>query len=119
MENKLYDSELKVMSVLWEGGDLPAQQIAKQLTERIGWSKTTTYTMIKKCIDKGIVERIEPGFMCHALITREQARETETNELIDKLYGGSPDLLVASLLDAKRLSAAEIAKLRQLVDQLK
>ncbi len=55
---KLYDSELKVMEILWKEGELTAGQIAKILKEEIGWNRNTTYTVIKKCIEKGAVERI-------------------------------------------------------------
>ena len=53
MEIKLFDSELKVMDILWKEGDTSAKEIAEKLNEQVGWSKTTTYTVIKKCIDKG------------------------------------------------------------------
>ena len=70
MEMKLFDSELKVMDALWKaGGDLPAGQIAKILKEETGWNRNTTYTVIKKCIAKGAVERRDPKFICHALVT--------------------------------------------------
>ena len=70
---KLFDSELKVMEVLWDRGEASAKTIAQVLHEQVGWSKTTTYTVIKKCLDKGAIERSEPGFMCRALVSREQA----------------------------------------------
>jgi len=116
---KLYDSELKLMALLWEHGELSAQALARLLAEQTGWSKTTTYTVIKKCLGKGVIERVEPGFLCRALVTREQAQQRETDELIDKLYDGSPDLLVASLLSRKTLSAEQIVQLRSLVDSFK
>ena len=50
MEIKLFDSELKVMEVLWKEGDLPAKDISQILGDKIGWNKNTTYTVIKKCI---------------------------------------------------------------------
>ena len=71
MEIKLFDSELKIMEILWKGGETTARSIAETLKEQIGWSKTTTYTVIKKCIDKGVVNRKEPGFVCRPLITKE------------------------------------------------
>ncbi|WP_406242940.1 BlaI/MecI/CopY family transcriptional regulator [Tissierella carlieri] len=118
MEIKLYDSELKVMEVLWKEGDTTAKQIAETLKEQVGWSKTTTYTLIKRCIDKGAIERIEPNFICHPLVTIEQARELETTELINKMYNGAADQLVASILSKKNLSQEEIKKLKQLVRDL-
>ena len=115
---KLYESELKVMEVLWAEGEASARRIAEVLKEQVGWSKTTTYTVLKKCVDKGAIERTEPGFLCKAKITREEAQRYETDELIERMYGGRADRLVAALLDGGRLSAEEIERLRQLVDGL-
>ena len=87
-------------------------------TKKIGWNMNTTYTLIKRCIKKGAIERSEPNFMCHALIPKEEVQEAETNELIDKIYDGSVDKLFAALLGRKKLSAEQIQKLRQIVEDL-
>ncbi len=118
MAIKLYESELKVMELLWQRGEAAAKEIADALSRQIGWSKTTTYTVIKKCIGRGAVQRYEPGFICRPLVTRQQVQAAETDELIDRMYGGSADLLVASLLGRKRLSPQEIAGLRALIDRM-
>ena len=118
MEIKLFDSELKVMDILWKEGDTTAKRIAEILKEQVGWSKTTTYTVIKKCIDKGAIERHAPNFVCRPLLTIEQARELETTELINKMYGGAADQLVASILGRKKFSPEEIQRLKQLVSSL-
>lgn len=60
MTIKLFDSELKVMEILWERGDTTAKQIAATLLKEVGWSKSTTYTVIKKCIDKGAIKGWNP-----------------------------------------------------------
>lgn len=118
MPIKLFDSELKVMDVLWKNGDTTAKQIAQALKEQVGWNKTTTYTLIKRCIDKGAIERIEPNFVCHPLVSIEQARELEITELINKMYDGAADQLVASILGRKNLSPEEIDRLKRLVNSL-
>ena len=115
---KLFDSELKVMDILWKEGDVPAKHVAEVLTGDLGWNKNTTYTLIKRCIKKGAVRRSEPNFMCHALIPKEEVQEAETNELINKIYDGSADKLFAALLNRKKLSAEEIERLKQLVADL-
>ena len=114
---KLFDSELKVMGVLWKEGDVPARHIADMLNKELGWNKNTTYTLIKRCMKKGAIERSEPDFMCHALIPKEEVQEAETNELIDKIYDGSADKLFAALLGRKKLSAEQIEKLKQIVGE--
>ena len=118
MAMKLFDSELKVMEILWNEGDVTAKHLAFLLGKQVKWTKTTTYTIIKKCLVKGAISRVEPDFVCHALITREQAQEYETTELINKMYGGAADRLVASILGRKKMSAEEIERLKELVNEL-
>lgn len=115
---KLFDSELKVMDVLWREGGLPAKAIAKTLTEEIGWNVNTTYTLIKRCIAKEAIERSEPGFMCHALVSKEQVQQEETQELIDKVFDGSADKLFASLLGGRRISREQLMQLRSMIDEM-
>ena len=114
---KLFDSELKVMNVLWNAGDIPAKNIADNLNKELGWNKNTTYTLIKRCMKKGAIERTEPNFMCHALISKEKVQEAETNELIDKVYDGSADKLFAALLGRKKLSREQLERLKQIVEE--
>ena len=118
MNNKLFDSELKVMDVLWKEGDSTAKHIAEILGKEVGWNVNTTYTLIKRCIKKGAIARSEPNFMCHALILKEEVQEAETDELINKIYDGSADKLFAALLSRKKLSAEEIDRLKQIVADL-
>lgn len=118
MDVKLFDSELKVMDVLWREGDAAAKYIAETLKEEVGWNKNTTYTLIKRCVKKGAIERLEPNFMCHALIPKEKVQEAETEELINKIYDGSADKLFAALLNRKNFSQEEIYRLKQLVEDL-
>ncbi|WP_419035294.1 BlaI/MecI/CopY family transcriptional regulator [Dysosmobacter sp.] len=118
MESKLVESELKVMDVLWKEGDSTAKHISDVMTARYGWNINTTYTLIKRCIKKGAVERIEPNFICHALIPLEQVQELETNELLNKVFDGSIDKLFASLLSQQNLSEKQIKRLKQMVEDL-
>ena len=118
MDVKLFDSELKVMDVLWREGNTPAKEIARELTNELGWNVNTTYTLIKRCMKKGAIERSEPGCMCRALIPKAAVQEAETDELINKVYDGSADKLFAALLGRKKLSAEQIERLRQIVGEL-
>ena len=72
--------------------------------------------MIKKCIDKGAIERREPNFVCHAAITKRQVQKEEADSLVDKVFGGSAELLFASILSDRSLSKDELARLRALVE---
>ena len=117
MDKKLFDSALKVMDVLWKEGDSSASYIAEVLKKELGWNVNTTRTLIKRCIQKGAIERSEPNFMCHALILKEEVQEAETNELVNKIYDGSVDKLFAALLGRKKLSAEQIEKLKEIVGE--
>ncbi len=119
MDTKLFDSELKIMGVLWREGDVTAKHISDVLKEETGWNMNTTYTLIKRCIKKGAIRRSEPNFMCHALIPKEEVQEAETKELVNKIYDGSVDKLFAALLGRKKLSAEQIEKLRQIAAEMK
>ena len=118
MAMKLFDAEFKLMEILWKEGDASASRLAEIMSQLYDWKKTTTYTFIKRCIDKGAIERNEPGFICRPLITIEDAREHGASELINKMYGGAGDQLVASLLSGKLLSKEEIERLKRLVREL-
>lgn len=117
MQMILGESELKVMRVIWQRGNIPAREVAQELTDTYGWNVNTTYTLIKRCIKKGAVQRIEPNFVCHALIAREQVQAQAATELIDRIFDGSAELLFASLLGSNRLSPQEIQKLKEQIDK--
>lgn len=118
MANKLYDSERRVMEVLWQEGEVSARDIAAILGEKVGWSKTTTYTVITKCIDKGLARRRNPHFMVSALVSQEDVRLQETEELIEKDYGGAPDRLAAALLSTGKIKGDGLARLKELIEAL-
>ncbi len=115
---KLFESELKVMEVLWEQGDLTAGQLSKELVHRTGWNRNTTYTIIKKLVKKGVLERIEPNFTCHPLISRSQVQQEEADSLVNRLFDGSAELLICTYLTEKKLNKEEIIRLKQLIETL-
>ena len=86
---KLCESELKVMELLWEEGELRAGEIVPILSARVGWNRNTTYTIIKKCVEKGAIRRIEPKFVCQPLVTQVY----EINALAERLFDGSLEKL--------------------------
>ncbi len=117
MELKLFDSELKVMEILWEQGEASARDLVDVLAERIGWNKNTTYTIIKKCVDKGAIERSEPGFICKPIVSKEEVQQSETEQLIDKMFGGSSELFFSSFLKNKGISAKEAKRLAEMIKE--
>lgn len=75
MDIKLFDSELKVMSVLWRDGDVPAKYIAKQLTEELGWNVNTTYTLIKRCIKRERLNALNRALCAMLLYLKRKFRK--------------------------------------------
>ena len=75
MQEKLFDSELKVMEIIWEKGSISAKEISLIAADSIGWNKNTTYTVIKKLESKGFIRRDEPGFICTPLVSKEEIQK--------------------------------------------
>ena len=119
MNGKLFDSELKVMEVLWEQGPMSAKDIVEVLSERIGWNKNTTYTVIKKCLEKGALERSEPGFLCTPLVSKDEVAQSETEQLIDKMFGGSSELFFFFFLKNQGISETEALRLARMIEDAK
>ena len=117
MNEKLFDSEAKVMDILWARGPLSAKEISVIAAETIGWNKNTTYTIIKKLEAKGFLQREDPGFLCTPLVPREEMQKTEAASLLQKVFGGSRKALFSALLEDEPLTEEEIRDLRRLIDK--
>lgn len=118
-EIRLHEGELNVMELLWSNKELAAKDISKIIKEYIGWEKNTTYTVIKRLIDKGAIERIEPGFICRAIISKQTVQETETDALINKLYNGSLNSFFVEYIRNKNLTRAEIFEMERIISEQK
>lgn len=116
MKALLFESELRVMNCLWERGDLQVMQLVPILAEQVGWNKNTTYTVVKKVVAKGYVERIDPGFVCHPLITRTDVEKAHTSDLVDRFYGGSRLMFLSAFVKNNELSPDEMRELKVLID---
>lgn len=117
MQSKLFDSEAKIMEIIWEMSPVSAKDISIIASEKIGWNKNTTYTVIKKLEAKGFIERTDPGFICTPLITKKQMQKTEASSLVKKMFGGSRKALFSALLEDEPLSDEEIVELQWLIDK--
>ena len=117
MSEKLFDSEAKVMDIIWEKGPLSAKEISLIAADSIGWNKNTTYTVIKKLEAKGFIRRDEPGFICTPLVSREQMQKQETESLINKFFGGSKKALFSALIDKEDLTDEQAEELQRLIDK--
>lgn len=115
-EIRLHEGELNVMELLWSNSVLAAKDIAKIIKEYIGWEKNTTYTVIKRLIDKGAVSREDPGFLCRSMITKKEVQKIETEALLNKMFNGSLKYFIQDYLGAKKLTTEEIIELQRMIN---
>ncbi len=116
MQDKLFESEAKVMEIIWAKSPISAKEISMIAAETIGWNKNTTYTVIKKLEAKGFIQRQDPGFICTPLVSQNQMQKVEAVSLVKKMFGGSRKALFSALLEDEPLSKEEISALRDLIE---
>ena len=80
---RLTEGERHIMELLWDNGPMSAKELVDALWKRVEWKKTTTYTMLSRCVEKGMLRRPDPGFLCVPVITRESVKLEETRRLIE------------------------------------
>ena len=114
---KLFDSEIKLMDLIWLHEPVSAKELSRIAEKEIGWNKNTTYTVIKKVVEKGYAMRTDPDFVCTSLVSREEVSKSETQGLVDRLFGGSKKALFSALLEDEDLSEKELAELRTMIEK--
>ena len=117
MKEKLFESEAKVMEIIWDRGPISAKEISLIAEDTICWNKNTTYTVIKKLEAKGFIRRDDPGFICTPLVSQEEMQKKEAVSLLNRVFGGSRKALFSALLEEEKLSEQEAEELRKLIDQ--
>ncbi len=118
-EIRLHEGELNVMELLWSNKALAAKDIAKIIKEYIGWEKNTTYTVIKRLINKGAIIREDPGFICRADITKAEIQKVETQALLNQLYNDSISNFISDYLSKCELSSVDIDMLQKIISDNK
>ena len=113
---KLFDAELRLMEIIWDKEPISAKEISIIADSEFGWNKNTTYTVIKRLIEKNVLRREEPGFLCSSLVKRSEVQKSETKTLIEKLFGGSKRAFFAAFSD-EDLSPDEIEAIRSLIEK--
>jgi BlaI family penicillinase repressor len=113
---KLFDSEIKLMELVWQNPNISAKELSLLASETIGWNKNTTYTILKKLVSKKAVLRVEPNFICVPLIEKEQIGYDEAKTIVDKLYNGSLKMLFSSFLNREKLSKQELSQIKSMIE---
>ncbi|HVW05557.1 MAG TPA: BlaI/MecI/CopY family transcriptional regulator [Vicinamibacterales bacterium] len=111
------DRELDVMTVLWNRGPATVAEVREQLDDDLAY--TTVLTVLRTLEDKGHVGHREAGkaHRYFAKVEAQTARKTALSKLVDRVFGGSAELLLTHLVSDRKLSAAEIKRLREIVDR--
>lgn len=111
---KISDSELEVMRVLWEAGDaLPITEIRRSLQSSKGWEATTIKTLVQRLCAKGVLEQEKRNvFYYSPLVSEQEYNDWATGDLIRRLYRGSAKELVAALVRSDGLSKSDVDELR-------
>ncbi|WP_250228781.1 BlaI/MecI/CopY family transcriptional regulator [Anaeropeptidivorans aminofermentans] len=116
---KVTDGELAVLDILWEKGDMNASDMVKELKEKKDWNRNTTYTFINRLVNKGIVERSEPNFLCRTLYDRQEVGLSETKGFVEKMFQGSFDGLVSAFISSDEISTEDIRKIEEIIRRKK
>jgi len=116
LAEKISDSELDVMKVLWEAEDaLPVTVIREKLQERKGWEATTVKTLVSRLLGKGVIaQEKRKVFFYSPLVTEAEYNEWATSNLIHRLYKGSAKNLIAALVRSDDLTEADLKELREM-----
>ena len=117
MKERIFDGEYRLLEIIWENQPISAKEVSVIASERIGWKKNTTYTVLTRLEAKGYIRREDPNFVCSAIVSCEEIRRDETKSLIDRLFGGSRKALFSALIEDERLSEEELCELRRMIEK--
>jgi BlaI family penicillinase repressor len=115
------DAESQVMDVLWRGRPgMPAEEVIEALVSEQRWQETTIKTLLNRLLKKGAISASKDGrrYLYSAVLKREQWVSSETSGMLERLFGGRVAPLVAHFGKHRKLSAADIAELKKLVEEL-
>ena len=112
---KIFESEYRFCLILWEHEPVKSTELARLCKEQLGWSKTTTYTVIKRLSERGVVQN--ENTIVTALISKEEAQMSELDELVEKKFEGSLPAFIAAFARRQELSDAEIEEIRRIIEK--
>ena len=113
MAPKIHESEYRFCLILWDNEPISSRALSEICNEKLGWSKTTTYTVIKRLSDRGVVKN--ENAIVTSLISKEEAQISEIDELLEKKFEGSIPAFIAAFSKSKKLSAKEIDEIRKII----
>lgn len=112
---KIFESEYRFCLILWEHEPVSSRELSELCKEKLGWSKTTTYTVIKRLSDRGVVKN--ENTIVTSLVSKDEAQMAEIDELVEKKFEGSLPAFIAAFAKSKKLSEDEIAEIQRIIDK--
>lgn len=114
---KIFESEYRFCLILWEHEPVNSTRLAALCKEQLGWSKATTYTVIRRLAERGVLKN--ENATVSSLISKEQVQEAELEEFVDKTFEGSIPAFLAVFANSKKLTDDEISQLQEMIDNYK
>lgn len=112
---KLFDAEYKFASLVWDNEPINSTELVKLCLEKLGWKKSTTYTVLRKLCERGVLRNEDT--QVSALVKREDVQKYESQTVMEKAFGGSLPQFLTAFLGEKKLSAREAAELKQIIEE--
>ena len=113
-DQKLFDSEYRLLSIVWENEPAQSGELCKLCQESLGWKRTTTYTVLKKLCNKGVLQN--ESAIVTSIDKREEVQRQEGQVVLDKAFGGSLPQFIAAFLGEQGISDAEAQEIRDMID---
>ena len=111
---KIFESEYRFYLILWEHEPINSTKLVELCKENLGWSKATTYTVIRRLSERGVVKN--ENAVVTSLVSKEEAQNSRLNEMVEETFEGSMPAFIAAFSKSKRLRKEEVEQLRQLID---
>lgn len=111
---KVFESEYRFCLILWEHEPIASAELARLCKEELGWSRTTTYTVIKRLNERGVVKN--ENAVVTALVSQDEIQAAEIDELVNKKFGGSLPAFIAAFTKHQKLSKEDVESVQRMID---
>lgn len=112
---KVFESEYRFCLILWKHEPINSTKLAKICREELGWSRTTTYTVIRRLSDRGVVKN--ENAVVTSLVSKEEVQAAEMDEMMEKTFEGSLPAFIAAFARRQKLSDSEIEEIRRIIEK--
>lgn len=114
---KIHEGEYRFCLIMWEHQPIKAVELAKLCQEKLDWKRTTTYTIIKRLGDRGVL-KLENGIVT-ALISKEEAEAAEIDTFVESKFGGSLPAFVAAFTKRRDVTEKDLDEMQRMIDRIR